>query len=71
MCVYVCVCVCVCVHTLSCTQLFVTPWAVAHQALLSMGSPRQGYWSGWLFPPSEDLPDLGIEPVSPAVQADS
>ena len=45
----VCVCVCVCTCTLShfCrVQLFVTPWTVAHQALLSMWFPRQEYWSG-------------------------
>ena len=33
-----------------CVQLFVTPWTVAHQALLSMGFPRQEYWSGLPFP---------------------
>ena len=32
-----------------------------------MGSPRQGYWSGLLFPPPGDLPDPGIEPLSPAL----
>ena len=41
-----------------------TSWAVAHQAPLSMGFHRQEYWSGLPFPPSEDLPDLGIEPAS-------
>ena len=47
-----------------------TPWAVARQAPLSMGFPRQEYWSGLLFPPPRDLPDPGIEPtslVSPAL----
>ena len=39
-----------------------TPWAVAHQAPLSMGFPRQEYWSGLLFPPPQDLPDPGIKP---------
>ena len=34
------------VQLLSCVQLFVTPWTVAHQAPLSMGFPRQEYWSG-------------------------
>ena len=51
--------------------LLVIPWTVAHQALLSMGFPRQEQWSGLLFPTPEDLPDSGIEPVSPALQADS
>ena len=40
------------------------------QASLSTGFTRQEYWSGLLFP-SPDLPDLGIEPGSPALQADS
>ena len=46
-----------------------TPWAVARQAPLSMGFPRQEYWSGLPFPPAGDLPDSGIEPVSPASPA--
>ena len=50
---------------------FVTPWTVAHQAPLSMGFPRQDYWSGLPFPSPGDLPNPGIEPVSPALQADS
>ena len=33
-----------------------------------MGFPRQEYWSGLPFPPSEDLPDLGIKPGFPALQ---
>ena len=52
---------------LSHVRLFVTPWTVACQALLSMGFPRQEYWSGLPFSPSEDLPDTGIEPASPAL----
>ena len=48
-----------------------TPWTAACQAPLSMGFPRQEYWSGWPFPPPGDLPDLGIEPKSPALQTDS
>ena len=48
-----------------------TPWTVAHQAPLSMGFSRQEYWSGWPFPPPGHLSDPGIEPVSPALQADS
>ena len=51
--------------------LFVTPWTVAHQAPLSMGFSRQGYWSGLPFPSPGDLPDPGIETRSPALQADS
>ena len=46
---------------------FATPWTVPHQAPLSMGFPRQEYWSGLPFPPPEDLPDPGIEPVSPTL----
>ena len=48
-----------------------TPWTVAHQAPLSMGFSRQEYWSGLPFPCPGDLPSLGIEPGSPALQADS
>ena len=50
---------------------FVIPWTVAPQAPLSMGFPRQEYWSGLPFPSPGDLPDPGIEPGSPALQADS
>ena len=52
---------------LSCVPLFVNPWAVAHQAPLSMGFPRQEYWSGLPFPSPGDLPDPGIEQASPAL----
>ena len=45
---------------------FATPWTVALQVPLSMGFPRQAYWSRLPFPPSGDLPNPGIEPVSPA-----
>ena len=51
---------------LSHVQLFVTPWTVAHQAPLSMGFPRQEYWSGVPFPVLEDPAHLGIKPLSPA-----
>ena len=44
--------------------LFVTLWTVAHLAPLSMGFSRQEYWSLLLCPPTGDLPDPGIEPVS-------
>ena len=49
--------------------IVVTPWTVARQASLSMGSPRQEYWSGLPFPAPGALPDLGIEPRSPALKA--
>ena len=52
-------------------RLFVTPWTVAHQAPPSMGFSRQEYWSGLPFPSPGDLPDPGIEPRSPAFQADA
>ena len=48
-----------------------TPWTVARQVPLSMGFSRQEYWSGLLFPSPGDLPNPGIEPRSPALQADS
>ena len=47
------------------------PGTVAHQAPLSMGFSRQEYWSGLPFPSPRDLPDPGIEPRSPALQANS
>ena len=46
-----------------------TPWTVAHQAPLSMGFPRQEYWSGWPFPSSGNLPDPRIELTSPVCSA--
>ena len=63
-------CICV-VQVHCCVRLFVTPWTVAHQAPLSMGFPRQEYWSGLPCPPPGDLPNPGIRPVCPALQADS
>ena len=51
--------------------LFATPWIVAHQAPLSTGFSRQEYWSQLPFPSSRDLPNQGIEPRSPGLQADS
>ena len=56
---------------LSHVQLFVTLWTVAHQAPLSKGFLKQEYWSGMPFPSPGDLPDPGIKPRSPALQADS
>ena len=52
-------------------RLFVTLWTVACQAPLSMGFCKQEYWSGLPCPPPGDLPKPGIEPASPALQADS
>ena len=54
----------------SCLTL-VTPWTVARQTPLSMGFSMQEYWSGLPFPPPGDLPNPGIEPRSPALQASS
>ena len=51
----------------------VIPWTGTHQSPLSMGFPRQEYWSELLFPSLGDLPYPGIEPmslVSPALQMD-
>ena len=59
---------CVCVFSV---QLFATPWTVAHQDPLSMEFPRQEYWSGLLFSFAGHLSNPGIEPASPAWQADS
>ena len=59
------------VKLLSRVRLFVTPWTVAHQAPPSMGFSRQEYWSGLPFPSPADLPNPGIEPRSPALQADT
>ena len=56
-----------CVLSFSRVQLFETPWTVAHQAPLSMGFPRQEYWSGLPFSSPGDLPDSGIKPASPAL----
>ena len=58
-----------CLVSQSCPTL--TPWAVAHQALLSMGFPRQEYWSGLPSPTPGDVPNPELKPRSPAWQADS
>ena len=55
---------------LSRVQLFVTLWTVSPQ-VLSMGFSRQEYCSGFPFPSPGDLPDPGIEPGPPALEADS
>ena len=59
------------VKLLSCVRLFAIPWTVAYQAPPSMEFSRQKYQSGLPFPSPGDLPDLGIEPRSPALQADT
>ena len=57
--------------SLSRVRLFATPWSVVHQAPLSMGFSRQEYWSGLPFPSPGDLPNPGITPRSPTLQADA
>ena len=59
------------VKLLSRVRLFATPWTVAYQAPPSMGFSRQECWSGLPFSSPGDLPDPGIEPGSPALQADA
>ena len=60
-----CTCMCACVLShLHHVQFFVTLRTVACQASLSVGFPRQEYWSGLPCPPPRDLPDPGIEPTS-------
>ena len=59
------------VKSLSLFRLFATAWTVAHQAPLSIEFSRQEYWSGLTFLPPGDIPDPGIEPGSPALQADT
>ena len=54
-------------YMLSFVQLFGTPWAVARQAPLSVGFPRQEFWSGLPFPSPGDPPDPGVQPKSPAL----
>ena len=57
--------------SLSRVRLCVTPWTVAYQAPPSMGFSRQECWSGLPFPSPGDLPNPGIEPGSPSLQADA
>ena len=52
-------------------RFFVTPRPIAHHAPLSIEFSRHGYWSGFPFPPPEDLPKPGIETTPPALRADS
>ena len=59
------------VKLLSRVRLFATPWTVAFKAPLSMEFSRQEYWSGSPFPSPGYLPNPGIEPGSPTLQADA
>ena len=63
LCIQILLCMRVLNH-FSCVWLFANLWTVAHQAPLSMGFPRQEYWSGLLCLLPGHLPDSGIEPVS-------
>ena len=58
------------VKSLSRVRLFATPWTVAYQAVMFMGFSRQECWNGLPFPSPGDLPNPGIKPGSPEVQAD-
>ena len=59
------------VKLLSRVRLFATPWTSTYQAPPSMGFSRQEYWSGLPFPSPGDLPDPGIKPRSPTLEADA
>ena len=59
------------VKSLSCVQLFATPWTVDYQGPLSMGFFRQEYWSGLPFLSPGDLPNPGIKFGSPTLWADA
>ena len=59
------------VKSLSPVRLSATPWTVAYQAPPSMGFSRQECWSGLPFHSPGDLPNPGIEPESPELQADA
>ena len=50
---------------------FAIIWTAAHQAPVSMRFSKQGYWSELPFPSPGDLPNPGIKPGPPALQADS
>ena len=50
---------------LNCVCLFAPPWTAAHQAPLCMGLSQQEDWNGLPCPIPEDLPDSGIDPMSP------
>ena len=57
------------VKSLSCVRLFVTPWSLPGSP--SMGFFRQEYWNGLPFPSPGDLPNPGIKPWSPTLEADA
>ena len=57
--------------SLSRVRLFATPWTLAYQAPPSLGFSRQEYWTGLPFPSPGDLPNPGIKPGSPVLQADA
>ena len=59
------------VKSISRVRLSATPWTVAYMASPSMGFSRQEYWNGLPFPSPGDLPDPGIKPRSPALEADA
>ena len=59
------------VKSLSRVRLFATPRTVAHQSPLPVGFHRHEYWSGLPVPAPRDLPNPGIEPGSPALEADT
>ena len=59
------------VMSLSCVQLFATPWTITYQTPLFMGFSKQEYWNGFPFPSPGDFPDPGLKPRSPALQADA
>ena len=59
------------VKLLSRVRLFATLWSVAYQAPPSLGFSRQEYWSGLPFPSPGDLPNPGIKPGFPVLQADA
>ena len=73
---YACACLCTCVYVwmvrvcavlsrVNVSDSFVSPWTVTPQTRVSLGVSRQECWSGLPFPPPGDLPDSGIEPMSP------
>ena len=68
--VFLAVCMLQHAELLSRDHLFATPWTIALQAPLSMGFSKQEFWSGLPFSSPEGLPNPGIEPRSPALQAD-
>ena len=55
------------VKSLSCVQLFATPWTVGYDAPPSMGFSSQEYWSRLPIPSPGDLPNPGIKPGPPTV----